>query len=108
MAPRTPLRSRMIFWAVSWLFQKSGAFIFSSSSLMRACLAGTSKRVADGFHPRLEIGDEGFEIFAGHDGSFGGRKRWGSIAALGGRFKRDGLVMSMRGQVRCRWCFGAR
>jgi hypothetical protein len=49
--------------------QKSSAFIFSSSSLIFAWRAGTSKRVADVFHPRLELGDEGGEIFACHGGS---------------------------------------
>ena len=31
--------------------------------------AGTSKRVADVLHPRLEFGDEGGQILACHGGS---------------------------------------
>jgi hypothetical protein len=37
---------------------------------MRDWRVGKSKRIADGFHPRPEIGDESFEIFACHAGSF--------------------------------------
>src|ERR1035437_8925446 len=67
MEARRPFISLMTFCAVSWKFQKSGAFIFSSSSLILVCLLATSKRVADGFHPRLEFADQTCEVFTCHD-----------------------------------------
>src|SRR4051812_5814712 len=66
MAARLAFISLMIFWAVSWLFQNPSALILSSSSLILVWRVGTSKRVADVFHPRLEFGDEGGQIFACH------------------------------------------
>src|SRR5438128_2486007 len=52
-------------FAASWLSQKPGSPIFASSSFLRACFAGRSKRVPDRNDPGREVFDRGGEVLVG-------------------------------------------
>src|SRR3954467_15826127 len=57
--------SETMSFAASWLSQKPGSPIFASSSFLRDCFAGKSKRVPDRNDPGREVFDRGGEILVG-------------------------------------------
>jgi len=59
--------SLSVVFALSWLFQKSGASSRRVRSLRRASLAGVSKMPPEGFYPVLDRGKILFQFVEQHD-----------------------------------------